>query len=148
MQRKAIVADVGESWIDLLTLDEEEKAHDEACRRNVGCGSSGCGCRVSGRPFRAAIPENIPLKAGDTVEVSSPSGLGASSLVLGLPIAGAAAGWFLVTRLFPGAGEVYSAIAAFLGALISGGLVFTVGGRKRETRLPEIVAVVDERAAM
>ena len=143
MTRKAIVAAVGESCIDLLSLDEVERAHDEACTSATVCGSSGCGCRVSGRPFKAAVPKSISVKAGDTVEVSASAGgtIGASFIVLGLPLAGAIGGWFVIRAAFPGAGEGIFAAGASGGLLVTAGLTVALGGRRRDERLPEIIAV-------
>ncbi len=145
MLRKAVVADIGQTDVGLLMLDEVEKAHDEACHQVVGCGSSGCGCRVSGRRFRAAKPEGFVISTGDTVEVSSPVGLGASFLILGIPVVGAVAVWFVMTRFFPNAAEGFTALGAFLGAITAGGLVFISGSRRRNKRLPEIVSTVTSR---
>ncbi len=143
MLRKAVVADIGQTDVWLLMLDEVEKAHEEACHQDVGCGSSGCGCRVSGRRFRAAKPADFAIKPGDTVEVSSPAGLGASLLILGIPVVGATAVWFVITRFFPNAAEGFTALGAFLGAIIAGGLAFIPGSRRGRKRLPEIVATVE-----
>ncbi|RKX91017.1 MAG: hypothetical protein DRZ90_15620 [Spirochaetes bacterium] len=146
MTRKAIVAMVGESWIDLLSLDEVEKEHDNSCGGGGSCGStgSGCGCRVSGHPFRAAVPENLKLRAGDTVEVSASAAkaLGASVLVLGFPIFAAAAGWLFTNSLFPGATEVVKAGSAALGLAGGAGLAVLSGKLKKENNLPEITSVL------
>ena len=144
MVRKAIVAGFGESWIELLSLDEVERAHDEACGSGGSCGSSGCGCRVSGRPFRAALPRNLEVKTGDTVEVSASSGraAAASLLVLGLPLAASAAGWFAARTAFPGAFESIGAAGAAAGLFAGIILVLIAGRRKSGERLPVVTAVV------
>ena len=145
MIRKAIVAAVGDSWIDLLSLDEVEKAHDESCGNDGGsCGSSGCGCRVSGRPFRAAVPRKIIVKAGDTVVVTASAGraIGASLLVLGIPILTAIAGWILVNNLFPSAQEASKAAGAAMGLIGGAGLTVLLGSRGKGDKLPEITSVL------
>ena len=144
MVRKAIVAGFGESWIELLSLDETERTHDEACGGG-SCGSSGCGCRVSGRPFRAALPSNMEVKTGDTVEVSASSGraAAASLFVLGLPLAMSAAGWSAARILHGGAFEAVGALGAAVGLAAGIGIVLAVGGRKSGERLPVITAVVE-----
>ncbi|RKX75304.1 MAG: hypothetical protein DRP60_08990 [Spirochaetes bacterium] len=146
MTRKAIVAMVGETWIDLLSLDEVEKEHDESCGGGGNCGStgSGCGCRVSGHPFRAAVPENLKLRAGDTVEVSASAAkaLGASLLVLGFPIVAAVAGWLIAGSLFPAASEAAKAGAAALGLVGAAGLAVLSGKLKKGNNLPEITSVL------
>ncbi len=146
MTRKAIVAMVGETWIDLLSLDEAEKEHDKSCGGGGSCGStgSGCGCRVSGHPFKAAVPPDIKLKAGDTVEVSASGvkALGDSLIVLGIPILGAASGWLLADKLFPGAAEAAKAGSAALGLAAGAGLAVVLGKIEKGTNLPEITAVL------
>ncbi len=144
MIRKAIVAAVGDSWIDLLSIDEVEKAHDEVCGGSGSCGSSGCGCRVSGRPFRAAVPRNMTVRAGDTVEVSASAtrALGASLLVLGIPVLMAAVGWILVNNLFPSAQEALKAAGAALGLIGGAGLTVLLGSRRKGDKLPEITSVL------
>ena len=146
MTRKAIVAMVGESWIDLLSLDEVEKEHDKSCGGGGSCGSSGtgCGCRVSGHPFRAAVPRSIKLKAGDTVEVSASSAqaLGASLLVLGVPVLMAISGWLITNSLFPGTSETAKAGAALAGLIAGAGLTVLLGKLKKGNYLPEITSVV------
>ena len=147
MTRRAIVAAVGESSIDLLSLDEVECAHEESrggsCESS-GCGSSGCGCRVSGRPFKAAPPKNIALKTGDTVEVSASAARAFTSflLILGLPALIGAAGWFLTRSALPNAPEALHAAGAAFG-FIAAGLILLFGTRMRTGKLPEIIAVVD-----
>ena len=143
MTRRAIVAAVGESSIDLLSLDEVERAHEES--RAGGCGSSGCGCRVSGRPFKAAPPKNIALKTGDTVEVSASAvrSLVSFVLILGLPALIAAAGWFLTRSALPHAPEALHAAGAAFGFIAAAGLILIFGTRMRAGGLPEIIAVVD-----
>jgi positive regulator of sigma E activity len=144
MIRKAIVASVGETWIDLLSLDEVERAHDEACGTGASCGSSGCGCRVSGRPFKAAVPGDISVKTGDTVEVSASSSraVGASLLVLGVPLAAGVAGWFLAGRIQPGVSEALQAAGAAIGLIVGSGLTILLGKQRKGGNLPEITAVV------
>jgi len=146
MTRKAIVAMVGDSWIDLLSLDEVEKEHDKSCGGGGSCGSSGtgCGCRVSGHPFRAAVPEDMKLRAGDTVEVSASAAkaLGASLLVLGLPILCAISGWTLSNSLFPGSTEAMRAGFAALGLAAGASGAVLLGKLKKENNLPEITAVL------
>jgi len=144
MNRKAIVAGIGEKWVDLLTLDEVERAHEESCGTGASCGSSGCGCRVNGLPFRAAKPKNITVRPGDTVSVSTPRGraLGASLAVMGIPIIAGAAGWFLASGLFPDAAEAARAGLAAVALVAAAGIIVAVGGKKREDRLPEITDVV------
>lgn len=145
MIRRAIVAAVGESSIDLLSLDEVERAHEES--RAGGCGSSGCGCRVSGRPFKAAPPKNIALKTGDTVEVSASAARAFTSflIILGLPALIAAAGWFLIRTALPDASEALGALGAAVGFAAAVALILTVGAPRRGRRLPEIIAVVDQQ---
>ena len=148
MTRRAIVAAVGESSIDLLSLDEIERAHEESSGEGCessGCGSSGCGCRVSGRPFKAAPPKNLALRIGDTVEVSASAVRSAASflLILGLPALSAAAGWFLTRSALPSAAEALHAAGAAFGFIAAAGLVLLFGTRMRGGRLPEIIAVVD-----
>lgn len=146
MTRKAIVAMVGESWIDLLSLDEVEKEHDNSCGGGGSCGStgSGCGCRVSGHPFKAAVPHKIKLRAGDTVEVSASAtkALGASFVVLGLPITAAAAGWLFTNSIFPAAAEAVKAGSAALGLAGGAGLAVLLGKLKKDNNLPEITSVL------
>lgn len=144
MIRKAIVAAVGETWIDLLSLDEVERAHDEACGTGPSCGSSGCGCRVSGRPFKAAVPRDFSISTGDTVEVSASSSraLGASLLVLGIPIAAGIAAWILTVRILPASSEALRAGAAALGLIVGAGITVLIGKRGQGSNLPEITAVV------
>lgn len=144
MIRKAIVAAVGETWIDLLSLDEVERAHDEACGTGPGCGSSGCGCRVSGRPFKAAVPRDLAVRTGDTVEVSASGtrALGASLLVLGIPIAAAIAAWMFIVRIQPSSSEAIRAAAAAVGLVTGAGVTVLIGKRRKGSNLPEITAVV------
>ena len=150
MIRRAIVAAVGESSIDLLSLDEVERAHEESrggsCESS-GCGSSGCGCRVSGRPFKAAPPKNIALKTGDTVEVSASAARAFTSflIILGLPALIAAAGWFLIRTALPDASEALGALGAAGGFAAAVALILTIGAPRRGKRLPEIIAVVDQQ---
>ncbi len=144
MIRKAIVAAVGDSWIDLLSLDEVEKEHDDSCGGSGNCGSSGCGCRVSGHPFRAAVPKSIELKAGDTVEVSASStrALGASLAILGAPILAATAGWFFVENVFPAPVDSLKAGGAALGLISGAGLIVLLGSLRKGRKLPEITSVL------
>ena len=144
MIRKAIVAAVGDSWIDLLSLDEVEKEHDDSCGGGGNCGSSGCGCRVSGHPFRAAVPKNIEIKSGDTVEVSASStrALGASMAILGAPILAATAGWFLVENVFPASADSLKAGGAALGLITGAGLIVLLGSLRKGRKLPEITSVL------
>ena len=148
MTRRAIVAAIGERWIDVLSLDETERAHDEKLASEScgsgSCGSGGCGCRVTGLPFRASNPRNLRLRSGDTVEVDAPAGkaLGASLLVFGVPLALAAAGWLLASRLAPAAGGIGAAGAA--AGLVLGGLaVSRLAPRDRSAGLPVITQVVE-----
>lgn len=143
MIRKAIVASFEEYWINLSSLDEVEK---EQCAEASSCGSSGCGCRVSGQLFRAAKPESMELQQGDTVEVSVSSGqaLGASLLVFGVPIAMAVGLWMLVTRLLPSFSEGLSAAGAAAGLILGIVLVLLLGRTKRHQRLPQILKVVEK----
>jgi len=134
MTRKAIVAMVGESWIDLLSLDEVEKEHDKSCGGGGSCGSSGCGCRISGHPFKAAVPENMKLRAGEA--------LGASLIVLGLPILCASTGWLITDKLFSGAAEAAKAGSAALGLGAGAGLAVITGKMKKGNNLPEITDVL------
>jgi positive regulator of sigma E activity len=144
MIRKAIVAGVGETWIDLLSLDEVERAHNEACGTGASCGSSGCGCRVSGRPFRAAVPRDLPISTGDTVEVSASTSraMGASLIVLGIPILAAVAGWIIVGRIQPSAQEAFRAAGAAVGLVAGAGLTILLGKSRKGMNLPEITSVV------
>ena len=144
MTRKAIVAAIGDSWIDLLSLDEVEKAHDDSCGGGgASCGSSGCGCRVSGRPFRAAVPGNMTIKTGDTVEVSASASraAGASALVLGIPVLSAVAGWISANNLLPTTSETVKAGMTAFCFTAAAGLIFLLGSRRKTSRLPEITSV-------
>ncbi|OQX29958.1 MAG: hypothetical protein B0D92_00980 [Spirochaeta sp. LUC14_002_19_P3] len=145
MTRKAIVAAVSESWVDLLLIDEAEQFHSENCDNQGGCGSSGCGCRVSGRPFKAAVPMDMELRPGDGVLVSSPLGLGAIPFVFGVPAGCGIGGWFLAVRLLPNAPEGVHALAAALGVLAAAVLLLSV--RRKSRRLPEIISRIEGSSA-
>lgn len=142
MVTRAIVAGIGEKWIDCLSLDEVERAHDESCGTG-SCKSGGCGCRVSGHPFRAAKPKNLDIRVGDTVEISPAAGRAAlaSVLVLGIPIAAGIGVWFLAGSLMDGIPEGARAGIAALGLVIGAGLTVSAGSRGKNDRLPEITAV-------
>ena len=142
MINRAIVAGIGETWIDCLSLDETERAHDESCGTG-SCKSGGCGCRVSGHPFRAARPKNLNVRVGDTVEISPATGRAAlaSLLILGLPVLAGIGAWFLGNALFPEFSEGARAGIAALGLVAAAGLTVMAGSRGRNNRLPEITAV-------
>ena len=143
MKRKAIVAGIGNNWVDCLSLDETERAHDEKCGGGGSCGSSGCGCRVSGRPFKAALPRNLKIRVGDTVEVSAPAAraLFASLAVLGLPLLCGILGWIAANSLTPELGDGAKAGIAAVSLLIAAGAIVLIGGHRGGIRLPEITAV-------
>lgn len=145
MQRKAIVAGIDSSGVKLLSLDEVERSCDNS---GSGC-STGCHCRVSGRPFRAALPKTLTISAGDTVEVMASTGqaLGASLLIFGLPIIGGISGWFTAPRFLQYTGEWISAAGALAGILLAGTLLFLAGRLRQDKGLPEIVAVINDNAA-
>ena len=140
MTRKAVVASVNERWINLLSLNEVENDQKE-CSGSSACYS--CGCQVSGRPFKAANPEELEIKVGDTVEVKADSTriLGASILVLGLPIGSSIAVWLTITRLIPTISEALSAAGAAAGLIAGAAIVFYFGGKRRNQRLPRIITV-------
>jgi len=144
MKRKAIVAGINESWIDLLSLDETERAYEESCGGGGSCGSSGCGCRVSGRPFRAAVPSSLQVHTGDTVEVAAPASgaLLALLVILVLPAAAGTAFWHLSGTLFPAASDSFRALSAALGLAAAAGILAAIGSRRKSKKLPEIVAVL------
>ncbi|RLW70975.1 MAG: hypothetical protein B6D68_00155 [spirochete symbiont of Stewartia floridana] len=143
MIRKAKVAGFGESWVNLRIIDEVERS--QSCDRSMGCNSSRCGCRVSGRPFKAAMPTVMSLKPGDTVEVSAPIGIAASLLILGLPVLTAAALWFVTLRLLPGPEDGLAALAGFIGLFGSAGLIYLAGGKRKGKCYPEIISILKER---
>lgn len=144
MITKAIVSGINDQWIDCLSLDETERAHDEACGTG-SCKSGGCGCRVSGQPFRAARPRGIDLRVGDTVDISpAPAkAMFASLLVLGIPILAGIGAWLLADGLAPSLAEAGKAGIAGLGLVAGAGLTVLVGGRGKDNRLPEITGVRD-----
>lgn len=146
MTRKAVVASVGDSWIDVLALDEEERAHDEACGHSAACGTTGCGCRVTGRPFRAANPRGIDIRTGDTVVVdaSTARAVGGALTVLVVPLALAAAGWFVLKALVPGGGDGVGVLGIILGLALGWGGNLIAWFRRREEKLPIITAVAGE----
>ena len=143
MVNKAIVAGIGEDWIDCLSLDETERKHDETCGTGGSCGSTGCGCRVTGHPFKAARPRNLNLKVGDTVEISTTaSGILLGSLaVLGLPIAAAVAAWFGINAARPELAEGLKAAVAAAALILTAMATAFIGGRRKNRGLPEISAV-------
>ncbi len=143
MVRKAKVASFGDSWVNLQIIDEVERG--QSCDRNMGCNSSRCGCRVSGRPFKAAMPTIMALKPGDTVEVKAPIGIAASLLVLVLPCLSAAVLWFGALRLIPGIGEGLAALVGFIGLFGSAGLIYLAGSKRKGKRYPEIISILKER---
>lgn len=140
---KAIVAGISEKWIDCLSLDERERAHDESCGGGGSCGSGGCHCRVSGQPFRAARPRNIEVKVGDTVEISAAPARAmlASLFILGIPVLAGVGGWIAADRIAPGLGEGAKAAVAGGGLTLGVALTVLVGSRGKNDRLPEIIAV-------
>lgn len=152
MTRMAIVAGFGESWINLLSIDEIKNVDAAACRGIDGgresrhCGSSCCGgCRENGRPFRAALPKDINLKKGDIVEVSASTIRAAAAflLIIGLPLLLSAAGWFAARTVFRGALADKDAIGAVAGLLAGIGIVLAAGQRKADEHLPMVTAVVE-----
>ncbi len=151
MTRKAIVAAVGSSWIELLSLDETERAHDEKCGGGGSCSSGGgCGCRVSGRPFRAEAPRKLNVRTGDTVEVSfsSSRALAASLAVFGVPAVSGIGAWIFLSERFPDLGEAALAGLSAAALAAAAALVALVGGLKKNKKLPVITAVInDHRAA-
>ena len=145
MQRKAVVASINPSGVNLLSLDEVENSCGNAGPR---C-STGCGCRVSGRPFKAALPKALNINTGDTVEVKASNSqvLLAFILIFGLPVAGGTAGWFTVTRLLQNSGDWFSVAGAMAGILLAGAFLLFAGHLRRNKGLPEIVAVLNSTVA-
>jgi len=144
MRRKAIVAGIHESWVDLLSLDEAETAHKKAYGTANTCGSTGCACQLSGRTFRAALPENLPIRNGDTVEVTASSyrALIAFFTIIALPAAAGAIAWFAVGLWRPAGTEALKAGAAALGVLGFSAILLVFGRRITWAKLPRITAVI------
>ena len=155
MVRKAIVAEFGESWIELLSLEEATEKNGGGCcgssnGESSGCGSAGCECRLGGRPFRSALPENLDVKKGDTVEVSISGSRAAAAFlfILGLPLVSAAAGWHAVRVIVQimteraDAAEAAGVLGAAVGFLLGIGILLAAGSRNKRKQLPVITAVV------
>ncbi len=145
MINKAIVAGIGSEWIDCLSLDETERAHDESCGGGGSCGSSSCHCRVSGQPFKAAPPKNINIRVGDTVEIAPAPGRALTALIfiIGVPVLAGIGAWFAAGRLIPNAAEGLKAGIAAAGIVIAAGITVLIGSRGRNSRLPEITTILE-----
>jgi len=143
MRRRAIVAGIREDWVDLLSLDETETAHEKSYDTANTCGSTGCTCRVSGRTFRAAIPRNLPIHNGDTVEVTASPyrALIAFSAIIALPVAAGAAAWFLVGLWHPAGMETLKAAATALAVLGTSAISLVFGKKKASVKSLKITAV-------
>ena len=142
MKRKALVARVEDTWVKLLSIDEEEER--ESCTdtsASESCGSGGCSCQVTGRPIRASLPTEIRIAPGDKVEVTY-SNLqaftGFLSIILA-PIAAAWVLWYWASQLDMGQG--WQAGGAILGAFLSLALLMLT--RSGKSSLPRITALLE-----
>lgn len=146
MTKKAVVISIGNKWINLVSFDEEERAHQEREKNSSHCCSSGgCGCTVSGRPFKAALSDNIIVNPGDTVEVqtSTKEAIKGSIWILGIPILGVILAWNFVRMAFPGASEGFTVLGSLAGLLLAAGIVWIFRRNHKDAKkLPVIISVV------
>jgi len=143
MTRTAVIAEINDSWIDLLTFDEMEGGRSKKCYAAASKCDGYCGCRVGGQSFRAAAPKNLNIRVGDRVEVSASaaSAFGALLAVIGIPALSGLLSWELIGRFFSGIDEPVRALAAAFGLLLGIGITILVAGRKN--RLPRITRILE-----
>ncbi|MCG8453571.1 MAG: SoxR reducing system RseC family protein [Spirochaetales bacterium] len=142
MTRKAIVREINGNRASLMALDEEELHHESQCGTKGGCGSSTCGCRVTGLPFEAQIPKDVQVIPGQTVMVTAPNApaILAFFLILVLPALFAWSIHWLGTQYWENmsrGGGVMITIAAYVIPL----LFALIKGKKKSNNLPIITGV-------
>ena len=141
MTRKAIVREINGNRASLLALDEEERHHETQCGTKGGCGSSTCGCRVTGLPFEARIPKDVHVEPGQTVTVTAP-GTPAFLAFLFILVLPALLAWsihWLGNRYWENisrGGLVLLTISAFLLPLL---FALVKGKNKKTSTLPHIL---------
>jgi len=143
MTRTAVVAEMNDSWIVLLSFDEVENAQPQKCYTSASKGDGHCGCRVGGRPFRADIPKNLNIRVGDKVEVSASTAnaFGALFVIIGIPVLAGFLSRKLIGTFFSDIGEPARALAAALGLALGIGITILAAGRKK--RRPKITRILE-----
>ncbi|TFG63775.1 MAG: hypothetical protein E4H36_04760 [Spirochaetales bacterium] len=134
MKEKGIVTEITDRRIKLAFVDQE---NCESCGSKL--------CTVKDKVFFAANTGGVDLHLGDTVEVNIQTGgaLSASFMVLMVPL-------ILFILFFAGSGLLFhvksDGIKALFGlaGLAIGFLVSLLSGKRKMTRLPEIIGKVAE----